>query len=418
MVPAEVGRILSIVERQERWRGSETINLIASENVMSPLARKVFASDFEHRYAEGTIGRRFYEGTAFVDEAEELCVGLFKELSGATYVDVRPTSGTVANMAVYYAFTRPGDLVMCLSVQAGAHISHTSFGSAGFRGLRVSYLPFDKIEMNLDLEGAVQLILEQRPRLIMLGGSVSLFPVPLEEVAEVAEEVGSILCYDAAHVLGLILGGKFQRPLREGVHVMSSSTHKTLPGPQGGVVFTNDESLFRNLQRAIFPGLVSNHHLHRLPSLAVTLAEMKVFGKAYAEQVVKNAKALASALHSEGFDVLCAHKGFTESHQVVIRVAKFGKGDKVARLLAQGNIIVNKNLLPGDSLEDSWNPSGIRLGTQEVTRWGMKEENMRTIAEFMRRIIIDGEDPAKIRRDVTEFRREFTRVHYCFREAS
>lgn len=415
MDPKEVIDLaLKVVENQERWRGSETINLIASENVMSPLARSVLTSDFWHRYAEGTIGYRFYEGTKFVDEVEQVCVNLFKELYHANYADVRPISGAVANMAVFYAFSRPGDKVMSLSVPTGAHISYTEFGSAGYRGLNVIHIPFDEKEMNIDTEKLASVAKEVKPSLFMLGGSIILFPVPLREVREIAEEVGSIVCYDAAHVMGLIAGGLFNRPFEEGAHVVSGSTHKTLPGPQGGVVLTNDEEMFKQLKKAIFPGLVSNHHLHRLPALAIMLAEMKLFGKEYAEQIVKNAKALGKALYESGFDVLCAHKGFTESHQVVVDVSKLGRGDVVAKTLEKGNIIVNKNLLPWDDVRIAENPSGIRLGVQEMTRRGMKEEDMEKIAEFMARLIIRKEDPEKVRENVISFRKLFPKIHYCF----
>lgn len=415
MDPEEiVNSVLEVVEREERWRGTETINLIASENVMSPLARRVFASEFMHRYAEGTIGHRMYEGAQLVDEVEQFCVDLMRKLYGAEYVDVRPISGAVANLAVFYAFTEPGDTMMSLSVMSGAHISYREFGSAGCRGLKVIDIPFDKDELNIDVTLFSEVVREVKPKIITIGGSLFLFPSPVEEIRRVAEEVGAIVHYDGAHVMGLILGGRFQDPLREGAQVFSGSTHKTLPGPQGGVVLTNDLNMFKSLKKAIYPGLVSNHHLHRLPSLAITLAEMEVFGKEYAAQIVRNAKALGKALHDHGLDVLCAHKGFTESHQVAVDVSRWGGGNTVAKALAAANIITNMNLLPWDDLNNVDNPSGIRLGTQEMTRRGMREAEMEKIADFMKRLIIDKESPEKVKGEVVEFRRQFSDIAYCF----
>lgn len=410
-----VKRTLEVVEEQEKWRGTETINLIASENVMSPVARSVFASDFMHRYAEGTIGNRMYEGTQLVDTVEQFCVDLIKSLIKVKYADVRPISGALANLAVFYALTKPGDSAMSLNVMSGAHISYREFGSAGCRGLNVADIPFNKDDMNIDVARFAEVARKVKPKIITLGGSLFLFPSPVREVRKVADEVGAVVHYDGAHVMGLIFCGSFQDPLAEGAHILSGSTHKTLPGPQGGIVLTNDETMFKALKKAIYPGLVSNHHLHRLPSLAITLAEMRAFGKEYAEQIVKNAKALGKALHGHGFKVLCAHRGFTESHQIAVDVAAYGGGDKVAKTLAKANIISNKNLLPSDDLKNVDTPSGMRFGTQEVTRRDMKEADMQTIADFIKRLVVDGESPEKIKREVIRFRREFPDITYCFK---
>jgi glycine hydroxymethyltransferase len=406
--------VLEIVERQNTWRGSETVNLIASENVMSPLARRVLSSDFWHRYAEGTVGNRGYQGTRFIDEVEQICIDLFRELYKVRNVDVRPISGAVANLAVYYALTKPGDTIMSLSVPNGAHISYSEFGSAGYRGLTVSHIPFDPVEMNVNLNALFNTVSSIKPKLLMLGGSVILFPLPVKEIRKMADEVGSMVVYDGAHVMGFIGCESFQDPLAEGANVLSGSTHKTLPGPQGGVVMANDDLTFERLEKAVYPGLVSNHHLHRLPALAITLLEMKMFGKEYTNQMVKNAKMLGKALYEHGFNVLCAHKGFTESHQIVVDVSKLGGGKKVAERLEESNIIINKNLLPRDDLRVVENPSGIRLGVQEVTRFEMGEEEMEVIAEFIKRVCLDKEDPHKIKEEVITFRKGFLDVGYCF----
>ncbi|NOZ58663.1 MAG: serine hydroxymethyltransferase [Euryarchaeota archaeon] len=405
-------RVREVLKEHHRWF-AESLPLIASENVTSLLVREVCASDFSHRYAEGAPGRRFYQGCRYIDEVELLAIELAKRLFDAPYVNVQPTSGTVANLACFFALTRPGDTMMALQVPHGGHISHAELSAAGVRGLRVKSFPFDEHEMNIDVDRAAEKIRRVEPKLLLFGASIFLFPHPVRELSEVAREVGATVMYDAAHVLGLIAGGRFQQPLREGADVVSASRHKTFPGPQGGVILAREEYASR-LNRAVFPGLVSNHHLHHLAGFAVALAEMLEFGSAYAEQVVRNARALAQALSEEGFRVLCEHKGFTESHQVLVDVAEQGGGTRVAEALERANIILNKNLLPWDDINRSADPSGIRIGTQEVTRLGMGSGEMQTIAELIARVVIKGESTEKVKKDVAELRREFNRVHYSF----
>jgi glycine hydroxymethyltransferase len=410
--------IRSTILEHHRWR-SRCINLVASENVTSPAVREALASDFGHRYAEGEPYARLYEGTKFFDRIEALTLRLARDLFKAEYVNLKPLSGCMANLAVLYALTKPGDKIMCLSVPDGGHISYMEFGGAGVRGLKVEYLPFDEKEMSIDLDMAVRKARKIKPRIFMLGGSIFLFPHPVKEFKELADELDAFLAYDAAHVLGLIVGGTFQDPLREGVDVVSSSTHKTFPGPQGGIILCNRGDLIGNLDKAVFPGLTSNHHLHRVVGLAITLLEMRRYGKAYARNMVKNAKALAQALHEEGFKVLCEHKGFTESHQILVDVSELGGGRKIAGKLEKANIICNRNPLPQDRLEEARsNPSGIRLGTPEVTRLGMGPSEMKQIAEYIRKVAIEGKPPEKVAREVSKLASQYRRVKYCLEEGS
>ncbi len=387
--------------------------MIASENITSTLVREATASDFGHRYAEGPPGNRFYQGCKYIDEVEELAVKLAKKLFEAPYANVQPTSGVVANLAAYYALASPGDVMMSLKIPHGGHISHAEISAAGVRGLRVKTFPFNAQEMNIDVDESIQKILKIRPKLMLFGGSVFLFPHPVKELRTVADEVGATVLYDAAHVLGLIAGKRFQQPLKEGADVMTSSRHKTFPGPQGGLILAKEE-YGKAINRAVFPGLVSNHHLHHLAGLAIALAEMLEFGEAYADQIIKNSKTLAQALYELGFDVLCADKGFTESHQVLVDVSKNGGGTFAATTLERANIIVNKNLLPWDDLEKTKDPSGLRLGTQELTHLGMRENEMKEIAVFFKRLIMDREPEEKVKKDIIEFKKGFNEVEFSF----
>jgi len=412
------GRIFEILGRHQRWF-REVIPLVASENLTSPAVRRALQSDFQHRYAEGLPGERVYAGCRYIDEIEFLAIDLAKKLFGAPHVNVQPVSGVTANLAMYTALTQPGDTMMALSIPCGGHISMGRAkmgGTAGaVHGLNVEYWPFDEKRMNIQVEEAAKKLRELRPKLVLFGGSVFLFPHPVRELSQIAREVGARVAYDAAHVIGLIAGKQFQNPLAEGAEVVTCSTHKTLPGPQHGMILCTEE-LGPAIDRAVFPGVVSNHHLHCVAALAVALAEMLEFGEAYAAQVVRNAQTLAKSLHDRGFRVLCPELGFTRSHQVLVDVTPFGDGGKVEVLLERANIILNRNLLPWDLREGRHyrNPGGIRMGTAEVTRLGMKEPEMERIAEFIGRVLVRGEEPERVAREVAEFRKDFQTLHYCF----
>jgi glycine hydroxymethyltransferase len=410
------------------------IPLIASENVTSPQCREACNSDLSHRYAEGWPGERVYAGCEYLDKIEEICIDHAKKYFNAKFADVRPISGVVANLTMYTALTDPGDKMCAMPIPSGGHISHGPKyarlsgrlvnGTAGaVHGLDVHYLKFNWEEMNLDIDASAKVIREVKPKLILFGGSVFLFPHPVKELSEVAREVGARVGYDGAHVLGLVGSGYFQDPLREGAEVLTGSTHKTFPGPQHGILLSNieDEEEIEYFKKCAFPGLLSNHHLHNVAGLAITLAEMLEFGKDYHAQVIKNAKAFARALFERGFNVLCEHKDFTESHQVVADITNFestmGLGGDIEKALEKANIIINRNLLPWDISRDHrhyQNPGGIRLGTSELTRIGMKEKEMEIVAELMKNVVIDQVDPKKVKKQVAEFRKEFQDVKYCF----
>lgn len=361
----------------------------------------------------------------YIDQVELLCIELAKKLFKAEFADVRPISGVCANLVAYTAFTNPGDRMLSLAIPNGGHISYGKMklgGTAGaVRGLVVEYLPFNYEEMNVDVDKAKAKIERMAkkegapPKLVMFGASVFPFPHPVKELADAIHDVGAFVCYDAAHVAGLIAGGEFQDPLKEGADVVTASTHKTLFGPQGGLVLSWEKYAER-IKRATFPGNVSNHHLHHLAGKAVAFAEMLAFGKAYARQVVRNAKALGQALHERGFKVLGEKRGFTQSHVLIIDISEYGDGKTIEERLERANIILNRNLLPYD-LKFGRHfdaPGGIRCGLSECTRLGMEESDMIQIAEFMERVVIKKEAPEKVKEDVVEFRRGFQKIHYAF----
>jgi glycine hydroxymethyltransferase len=364
----------------------------------------------------------------YIDQVERLCIDLAKQLFRAEFVDVRPVSGVCANLVIYTVFTNPGDRMLALAIPNGGHIStgRKDFsGTAGsVHGLDVEYFAFDRKEMNIDVDKTKQkvekMVKEEKrpPKLACFGGSLFLFPHPVRELVDTFRSAGAAIAYDAAHVAGLIAAGQFQDPLREGADVVSLSTHKTLFGPQGGAVISF-EKYSEQIKKATFPSNTSNHHLHHLAGKAVAFAEMLEFGKQYASQVVANAKALGQALHELGLNVIAEHKGFTQSHQLAVDVTKYGLGGDMEKALEKANIIVNRQLLPGDiqAGRHYTNPGGIRIGTSEITRTGMKQSHMREVAELIKRVVIDKEDPKKVKQDAANFRKDFQKVHYCFETA-
>ena len=418
-------RVFSSLETHHKWF-ENSIPLIASENIPSPAVREAVMSDFGNRYAEGWPGERVYAGCTYIDEVEIQCMDLAKKLFKSEFADVRPISGVVANLAIYSAFSNPGDVMLAPSIPAGGHISHGKkehSGTAGLvHGLEIEFFAFDSEEMNIDVEKTKAKVEELKkqdrlPKIAMFGGSVFLFPHPVKELADFLKGYDMHINYDAAHVAGLIAGGEFQDPLREGVDTMTMSTHKTLFGPQGGMIISVNKYK-EQIKNAVFPGNTSSHHLNTVAGKAVALTEILEFGKSYAKETIKNAQYLAEKLHENNIIVLGEKNGFTKSHQVVLNTSKYEGGGILEDKLERANIIVNRQLIPGDIKAGRHykNPGGLRLGTSEVTRLGMGKSEMIEIANFITRIIIKNEDVNKVKKDVINFRKEFQNIKYTFNE--
>jgi glycine hydroxymethyltransferase len=429
-MPVNIADIRSIVEAQEQWRGRETINLIASENAQSPAVRALQDSDFMARYAEGHPnhdGRvlRYYQGTRYIDQIETMAREELLALTRCRQADVRPISGNAANTAIALGYLRGGDAIIVNSTPAGGHISHNSIGVFGRRiqnrgaslnldnekHIPLHFFPLADDGYHLDVQKSIDLIEQVAPRLIVLGKSLFLFPEPLPELAAVCREKGIAILFDAAHVFGLIVGGQFQDPWREGATWVTASTHKTFPGPQRGVIVSDLDEEDANrywpaADRGVFPGSSSNHHLHTLPALLVAVREMQEHAVAYASQIVTNAQALGAALDAEGIPVEARDFGYTRSHQIAVNVAQHGGGVEVAQRLEASDIIVNYNLLPHDS--DARNPSGLRIGVQEMTRYGMKQPEMQRLAQLIAACI----KGTAVQTEVNALRAEFPELQY------
>jgi glycine hydroxymethyltransferase len=413
MYEKEVGEIEQLIQKQNHWRDL-CINLIASENVMSRRARSQAGSDFAHRYAEGHPGERYYRGTSYIDEIENRLKNNLKLLFECDHCEVRPISGTNANEAVFSRFISAGDVAIVNSTPGGGHISHHKEGSLGKFTHNIIDFPMTDEGYHIDVGKTIFLIEKTKPKILVLGKSLFLFPEPISELFEACQAHNVRIIYDAAHVLGLIAGKQFQSPLKEGAFLMTASTHKTFFGSQRGLIMSNMESEYwRKIDRGAFPGSSSNHHLDTLAQMAICTYEMMEFAGQYAGDTIRNAKALASALDGCGFDVQAKEFGYTESHQLCLNVKEFGGGEMVSRTLEMNDIILNMNMLPHEPLSAHDHPEGIRIGVQEMTRFGMGEQEMGRIAELIKECVIEKNS---VKDEVNRFRSEYQEVKYSFDE--
>lgn len=412
MFERSIREVEAIVREQNEWRLSRAINLIASENVMSNRARGLLGSDFAHRYAEGHPGERYYQGTQHIDMIETAVKEHLKVLFNCSHAEVRPISGTNANEAVFSTVIQAGEAVVVNSLPAGGHISHQKLGTVGKYTQRILYFPLTSDGYRIDVEKSKDLIAREKPRVLVLGKSLFLFPEPVRELAEVAKEQGIFVVYDGAHVLGLVAGKRFQDPLAEGADVVTGSMHKTFPGPQRGIILSNlSKSEWIRIDKGAFPGSSSNHHLDTLGPLLVTTYEMLAFAEAYAAQTVANAQELARELDRHGISVEGKEFGFTQSHQVAVDMSRYGGGAKVAILLRNNDMILNMNLLPRETRRNLPNPAGVRMGVQEMTRLGMREPEMAEIARLVKECVLEEK---YVRPEVNRLREKFRTVRFSY----
>jgi glycine hydroxymethyltransferase len=379
-------RLERTISGHEEWRINECLNLIPSENRSSPLSRHMFTTDIGNRY---TAPDRFYRGTRYLDELVSLAEEIARKTFNARYADVRPLSGHTADMAVLLSLTHKGDKVLSVSPDNGGYPGISHLGFAGILGLENLYFPFNDATVNILAKDAKLMIKKEKPKVVIFGASFIPFPHPTKELAAAGGD--STYVYDGSHVLGLIAGGEFQDPLREGCSLLIGSTHKSLPGPQGGIILSNNEEVFSKVSGKIFPGIVDNIHLNRVASLAVTMLEMLQFGKAYAQAVVKNSQALAKGLHGRGVKVRGSTVGFTRSHQVLLDYDA-AKLKFFAERLEQANIIID---------------NAGRVGTAEATRMGLGPDEMDEVAELMSLVMLGKRQAEVVKKQVRSLIKDF-----------
>ena len=393
--------IMVLIQKQESVRKA-SINLVSSENLTSPQVTSAVCSDFMHRYM--LSGKEQFE--AILKIAEQICKTIFS----LAFVEFRAISGQLADMIIFNALSKPGHNVMLLdSDTQGAHPLEDACRALGRRPV---YFEFNPQEYNIDVDKTVTRIEKEKPDLILFNAANLLFPHPVKIISESTD---ASICYDASHPLGLITGGQFPHPIEEGADVMIGGTQKTLPGTQHALIMSDDPEVMKRIvdeswgPKNAFAG---NRHYNDIVGLALALCETAEYGKQYAEQIVKNAKALASDLNDVGFNPLCPDKGFTETQTILVNVGNLGGGTVARDLLDQSNITSSATRLPVDKHEESI--SGIRLGTPEVTRLGMREAEMGEIAQFIKKVLLEKKSPKRMREEIAEFRSEFQDVHYRF----
>jgi glycine hydroxymethyltransferase len=369
--------------------------LYAGTNVPSPSALAAHAAAVSSRPSMGWPGEKYQAGLEHLDVLEVLTPLLVAELMEGAFAEVRLQSATLANLAVYSAVTQPGETIAVLPEAAGGHASHHAQGVPSIRGLRVVDLPYAAAQFDIDYPALAEFLHRHRPRLVVLGASLMLFPHDVARVRAAADEVGAVVLYDASHVAGLVAARTFQRPLAEGAHVVTFSTYKSFGGPPGGCIVTRDEDLASRISTIAYPGMLANYDVGRLASLAITAAELADTGPDYARRCTANAAALAHALYEHGFTVAGAGRGFTASHHVAVDAARFGGGSAAAARLAEAGIFLSGIGLPDQG--DYPGFRGIRMGTQEVTRRGFTEEDLRAVAGLARQALLDGVDPVALR---------------------
>ncbi len=409
----EVQKLTSLLDTHHQYRKS-CLNLIASENTPSPLVEEFFDERLARRYGNyiGTdLYRRHYKGNRHIAEIEAYTHELAKKLFGAAHVDFRPLSGNIAGIATTFALGEPGDTA--LEVHNGHRYAYKLASSPLQVNLTSILIPWDGPRSNINLDATVALIEEHRPKLVNIGSGVFLFPQPVAELKAAMRQANpeSYLIYDAAHVIGLIAGGRFQPPFDEGADVIISSTHKTLAGPQGGMILTNDPDIAERIAQTLYPLLMSNHHLSRLPALAGTFLEWMACGQEHADAIVANAKALGHALADREVPMLGAELDFTESHTLIPIMDAFGEGSELAAQLEACHIIAGTAGLPPEV-----GISGLRLGVQEVTRWGMTVSDAPEIAECIVSAL-SGKEPDIVKLEVAKLARRFDSVRFTLKNA-
>lgn len=391
----ELGRMIEA----EYKRQARNIELIASENIVSEAVMAAMGSVLTNKYAEGYPCKRYYGGCECVDEVENLAIHRVCQLFGAKYANVQPHSGAQANMAVYQALCKPGDTVLGMSLDNGGHLTHGS--PVNQSGLLYNIVPYGVDENGLiDYDALRALAKKEQPKMIIAGASAYPRAIDFAKFAEIAHEVGAYLFVDMAHIAGLVAAGLHQSPIPY-ADVVTTTTHKTLRGPRGGVILTNDEELAKKFDKAIFPGTQGGPLEHVIAAKAVCFGEaLKPEFKAYQQNVVTNARVLADALRKQGFDLVA---GGTDNHLMLIDLRKTGvTGKELQRRLDEVYITANKNAIPNDP-ESPFVTSGMRIGTPAVTTRGFGAPEMLRIAEFIWQAATDFDNKANdIRRNVRD----------------
>ena len=406
-VQAEVERLAG---DNHRIHDVDCVNLNPATNVMNPRAEAMLAAHLGSRPSLGYPGEKYETGLEAIEQIEVIAADLAARVFGASYAEVRVGSGALANLYAFMATCRPGDTIIAPPADIGGHVTHHAAGSAGLYGLTTVAAPVDAEAYTVDVGALRTMAHEVRPRLITIGGSLNLFPHPVPEIRAVADEVGALVLFDAAHQCGLIAGGAWPNPLAQGAHLMTMSTYKSLGGPPGGLIVTDDADLAQRLDAIAYPGLTANFDAGKTAALAITLADWEAAGADYARMMIDNARALAAALVSLDVPVFAAALGATRSHQFAVHAQRYGGGQTAAHRLRRAHLLACGIGLPTAPVEGDVN--GLRIGTPELTRLGMTPADMPALASFIARALDPDTDPATVAPEVTRWRGRFSGIHF------
>ena len=402
--------LLAFVEENRLIHERDCFNLNPATNAISPKAEALLASGVGSRPSLGYPGDKYEMGLEGVEKIEVLAAELVAEVFDAKYAEVRVASGQLANLYAYMVAAKPGDTVFVPSPTVGGHFSHHAQGAAGMYGLKPYLMAFNPHKYTVDLDVLRRDALDLKPKVITVGNSLNLFPHPIKEVRAIADEVGAIVLFDAAHLCGLIAGRAWQQPLQEGAHLMTMSTYKSLAGPAGGLIVTNDAEIAQRLDAIAYPGMTANFDAAKSASIAMTMLDWQVHGRAYAAEMVSLAKDFAEALLAQGLPVFARDRGMTTSHQFAIEAHEFGGGQAMAKLLRRANILACGIGLPLPEIAGDVN--GLRMGTPELVRWGVGSRHVHKLARFIADVLRGRKTPEAVTPEVTEFRRGFSKLHY------
>jgi glycine hydroxymethyltransferase len=400
--------IARLVAENRRIHDQHGINLNPASNVINPKAEAMMASGLGSRASLGYPGDKYEMGLEAIERIEVICAELAAEVFDANFAEVRVASGALANLYVFMATCRPGDTLIAPPAEIGGHVTHHGAGAAGLYGLKTVPAPVLADGYTVDVAALRALAREVQPKLITAGGSLNLFPHPVAAMREIADEVGAKLLFDAAHLSGMVAGRSWGNPLAQGAHVMTMSTYKSLGGPPGGLVVGNDAAIAERIDAIAYPGLTANFDAGKVAALAVTLADWKKHGAAYAHAMCDTARALAQALHREGLPVYAMARGATTSHQFAVEAARWGGGQAAAKRMARAGLLACGIGLPIAPVEGDIN--GLRLGVPEIVRLGMAAEHMGELGSLIARAL--GDRPETVAREVEAFRQRFRELHY------
>ncbi|APG47723.1 serine hydroxymethyltransferase [Phaeobacter porticola] len=401
-----LGRIQHLTETNRVIHEEECFNLNPATNVMNPKAEALLASGLGSRPSLGYPGDKYEMGLEAIEEIEVIAAQLAGEIFDADYAEIRVPSGALANLYGFMATCQPGDTIIAPPASIGGHVTHHATGCAGLYGLRCLEAPVLADGYTVDMGGLRQLARQERPKLITIGGSLNLFEHPVAGVRAIADEVGAKVMFDAAHQCGIIAGKAWSDPLAEGAHFMTMSTYKSLGGPAGGLIVTNDASMAKALDAIAFPGMTANFDVAKSAALAVTMLDWRDFGRAYAVEMIAMAQALSAALEGEGVKLFKTAEGVTNSHQFAVLAAPYGGGQAASKLLRKGGFLASGIGLPLESVAGDMN--GLRLGTPELVRWGMTAKDAAPLASLIAQAL----QGKPVTAEVANWRRSFDRLHF------